>query len=132
MITISFDLDGTLVTDEFSQVVWHQGIPELYAQEYGCSFDEAQNIIINEYNKVVTAILALLPGTAILINNSLRYEEKTKWFWKKVRISEKLLRRLRDSSNPNIEEISSQFSEKMEELESEWPAMDSPAKQPKK
>ena len=88
--------------------------------------------LFEEWNKVITTILAALPGTAILINNSLRYEEKTKWFWKKVRISEKFLRKLRDSSSPDVEEISLQFSERMEELENEWPAMDSPAKQPKK
>jgi len=52
MTTISFDLDGTLVTDEFTQVVWHQGIPELYAGENKCTFDEAQSYIFNEYSKV--------------------------------------------------------------------------------
>jgi putative hydrolase of the HAD superfamily len=52
MITISFDLDGTLVTDEFSRIVWHQGIPELYSQENKCTFEEAQKLIFNEYSKV--------------------------------------------------------------------------------
>ncbi len=52
MTTISFDLDGTLVTDEFTQVVWHQGIPELYARENKCTFDEAKSYICNEYAKV--------------------------------------------------------------------------------
>ena len=52
MITISFDLDGTLVTEEFSQTVWHQGIPELYAQVHNCTFEEAQTFIFAEYSKV--------------------------------------------------------------------------------
>lgn len=52
MTTISFDLDGTLVTDEFTQVVWHQAIPELYARENTCTFGEAQSYIFNEYSKV--------------------------------------------------------------------------------
>jgi putative hydrolase of the HAD superfamily len=52
MITISFDLDGTLVTDEFTQIVWHQGIPELYSKENKCTFEEAQQFIFNEYSKV--------------------------------------------------------------------------------
>jgi len=52
MKIISFDLDGTLVTDAFSQVVWHQGIPELYAEKCGCSLREAQDFILKEYNKV--------------------------------------------------------------------------------
>jgi len=52
MNIISFDLDGTLVTDAFSQIVWHQGIPELYADKWGCSFREAQDFILKGYNKV--------------------------------------------------------------------------------
>jgi putative hydrolase of the HAD superfamily len=52
MKIISFDLDGTLVTDAFSQVVWHQGIPELYAEKYACSLRDAQAFILEEYNKV--------------------------------------------------------------------------------
>ena len=52
MTTISFDLDGTLVTDEFSQVVWHQGIPELYAKENTCTLEEAKSLILNEYAKI--------------------------------------------------------------------------------
>lgn len=52
MTVISFDLDGTLVTDEFSQIVWHRGIPELYAETYGVTFDEARQWIVQEYEKV--------------------------------------------------------------------------------
>ena len=49
---ISFDLDGTLVTDVFSQIVWHQGIPELYAKKYGGGLDEVKSFIFKEYSKV--------------------------------------------------------------------------------
>jgi len=52
MKVISFDLDGTLVTDEFSQMVWHQGIPELYAERYDGELDEAKRFIFQEYSKV--------------------------------------------------------------------------------
>jgi putative hydrolase of the HAD superfamily len=52
MKVISFDLDGTLVTDEFSQIVWHRAVPELYADKYGHGFDEAQKIVFEEYGKV--------------------------------------------------------------------------------
>lgn len=52
MKVISFDLDGTLVTDEFSQIVWHKGIPELCAEKYGWGLDEAQKYIFQEYEKV--------------------------------------------------------------------------------
>ena len=49
---ISFDLDGTLVTDVFSQIVWHQGIPELYAKKHGRRLDEVKSFIFREYSKV--------------------------------------------------------------------------------
>ena len=52
MKIISFDLDGTLITDEFSQIVWHQGIPELYAEKHGCELDEAKRFTFQEYSKV--------------------------------------------------------------------------------
>ena len=52
MDVISFDLDGTLVTDKFSQIIWHKGIPELYAEKYGCGLDEARKFIFQEYEKV--------------------------------------------------------------------------------
>ncbi len=52
MKVISFDLDGTLVTDEFSQIVWHKGIPELYAEKHDCELDDAKNFIFQEYEKV--------------------------------------------------------------------------------
>jgi putative hydrolase of the HAD superfamily len=52
MPLISFDLDGTLVTDEFTQMVWHRGMPELYAEQYACGFELAQAHMIGEYNKI--------------------------------------------------------------------------------
>jgi len=52
MCIISFDLDGTLVTDEFSRTVWHQGMPELYAEQYGCGVDQAKELLLGEYDKV--------------------------------------------------------------------------------
>lgn len=52
MRIISFDLDGTLVTDEFSQIVWHHGMPELYAAQYNCGLDRARELMIGEYNKI--------------------------------------------------------------------------------
>lgn len=52
MAIISFDLDGTLVTEEFSQTVWHQGIPELYAQHFACDLDHARKRILTEYSAV--------------------------------------------------------------------------------
>jgi len=52
MRVISFDLDGTLVTDKFNQIVWHQGIPELYAKKHDVGLDEAKHFVFKEYSKV--------------------------------------------------------------------------------
>jgi len=49
---ISFDLDGTLVEPEFNEWVWGVGIPRLLAEKRGVSFDEAKEIVEEEYRKV--------------------------------------------------------------------------------
>lgn len=46
---VSFDLDGTLVHGRFGDMVWHHGIPEKYAETYGISKEEAQALIVKEY-----------------------------------------------------------------------------------
>ncbi len=49
---VSFDADGTLVTPDFSQAVWYEGIPSLYARRNGISFEEAKAFIEKEYQVV--------------------------------------------------------------------------------
>ncbi|TET41854.1 MAG: HAD family hydrolase [Dehalococcoidia bacterium] len=49
---ISFDVEGTLATFDFSQTIWHEGIPALYAQKEGIELDQAREIVIKEYDKV--------------------------------------------------------------------------------
>jgi FMN phosphatase YigB (HAD superfamily) len=49
---VSFDADGTLVTPDFSQAVWYEGIPSLYARKNGVSFQEAKAFIEKEYQVV--------------------------------------------------------------------------------
>lgn len=46
---ISFDLDGTLVQGKFGDMVWHHGIPGKYAEKYGVRFEDAQRLILKEY-----------------------------------------------------------------------------------
>ncbi|HPP06773.1 MAG TPA: HAD family hydrolase [Syntrophorhabdaceae bacterium] len=46
---ISFDLDGTLVSARFGDMVWNHGIPIEYAKKYSLDFDDARKIVINEY-----------------------------------------------------------------------------------
>jgi putative hydrolase of the HAD superfamily len=49
---ISFDADGTLVTPDFSQAVWYEGVPALYADKNGISFEESKAFIEREYQVV--------------------------------------------------------------------------------
>ncbi len=54
---ISFDLDGTLVQGKFGEMVWHQGIPRKYSEKHGVRFDEAQKLILREYEIIGDANL---------------------------------------------------------------------------
>ncbi|MBN1191745.1 MAG: HAD family hydrolase [Dehalococcoidales bacterium] len=49
---ISFDLEGTLTTLDFSHFVWYEGIPLLYSKRHGVGFDEARTIIESRYQEV--------------------------------------------------------------------------------
>ncbi len=49
---ISFDMDGTLVESEYTDWVWHHGIPSLYAEKAGLPFEEAKAYVLKEYRKV--------------------------------------------------------------------------------
>jgi HAD superfamily hydrolase (TIGR01549 family) len=49
---VSFDAEGTLVTPDFSEAIWHEAIPTLYAQKKGLDLAQAKRFIADEYNKV--------------------------------------------------------------------------------
>ncbi len=49
---VSFDMEGTLVTPDFSQAVWYEGIPSLYAKSNGIGFEEARSLVDKEYREV--------------------------------------------------------------------------------
>jgi HAD superfamily hydrolase (TIGR01549 family) len=49
---ISFDAEGTVVTPAFSEAIWHEAIPALYAQKQGIDFAQAKKRIAEEYGKV--------------------------------------------------------------------------------
>jgi FMN phosphatase YigB (HAD superfamily) len=49
---ISFDMDGTLIAPEFTDWVWGHGIPTLYAEKTGLSFEAAKVFVEKEYQKV--------------------------------------------------------------------------------
>lgn len=49
---ISFDMDGTLIDPVFTDYVWGQGIPALYAKKVGVPFESAKVLVEKEYQKV--------------------------------------------------------------------------------
>jgi FMN phosphatase YigB (HAD superfamily) len=49
---ISFDAEGTVVTPDFSQAIWHEAIPALYAQKQGLDFAQAKRQIAEEYERI--------------------------------------------------------------------------------
>jgi putative hydrolase of the HAD superfamily len=49
---ISFDAEGTVVTPDFSEAIWHEAIPALYAQKQGLDFAQAKRCIAEEYGRI--------------------------------------------------------------------------------
>jgi putative hydrolase of the HAD superfamily len=49
---ISFDAEGTVVTPDFSEAIWHEAIPALYARKQGLDFDQAKRRIAEEYGRI--------------------------------------------------------------------------------
>jgi HAD superfamily hydrolase (TIGR01549 family) len=49
---VSFDLEGTLVTPDFSTSVWYEGVPALYASQNQISFAEASHYVRQKYQEV--------------------------------------------------------------------------------
>jgi len=49
---ISFDAEGTVVTPDFSQAIWHEAIPALYAQKQGLDLAQAKRHVAEEYGKI--------------------------------------------------------------------------------
>lgn len=49
---ISFDVGGTLVDHNFTELVWNTGIPKLYAEKTGIDLENARQRITAEYEAV--------------------------------------------------------------------------------
>ena len=49
---ISFDLTGTLVTEEFVDYFWLELIPQLFAKRHSVNLDEAKRIVYSSYDEI--------------------------------------------------------------------------------
>ena len=50
--TVSFDMNGTITQGGFVDLVWHEGVPALYARTRGLPLDAARRIVHQEYDEV--------------------------------------------------------------------------------
>lgn len=91
----------------------------------------AKDIFRAPWDRVIASVVAALPAVMLLVNNTLRFEERTKWFWRKTRTAERFLRRVEGQRNPEGTTLSDEYSRICEELEGEWPAFGSSPSQPK-
>jgi putative hydrolase of the HAD superfamily len=48
---ISFDMDGTLVTEDFDNKIWMEELPAYYAKEKGITVDEAKGYVFSKYKE---------------------------------------------------------------------------------
>ncbi|MEF8874065.1 MAG: HAD family hydrolase [Candidatus Thermoplasmatota archaeon] len=65
---ISFDMDGTLMPDDFADDFWLERIPQLYAEKESISKKEASSHLLEEYDRVG--------------KNDIRWYEPDYWFSK--------------------------------------------------
>jgi putative hydrolase of the HAD superfamily len=49
---VSFDVEGTMVTTDFSYSIWFEMIPQRYADRWGLSFEQATQKIKHEYDSL--------------------------------------------------------------------------------
>ena len=49
---ISFDAEGTIVTPDFSETIWREAIPALYARSRGLDLVEARTRVFEQYDAV--------------------------------------------------------------------------------
>ena len=84
--------------------------------------DLAKTLFGESGGKIASTALAAIPGIVLLINNTLKYEQRMKWFWKKVRVAERYARTLRDDPGADLKTLSAAFSKESEQLEEEWPS----------
>jgi len=49
---VSFDVEGTLVTTDFSSAIWFELIPRRYSERYGLSFEEATDQVRQAYDNI--------------------------------------------------------------------------------
>lgn len=51
---ISFDMDGTLLNEEFDKLIWNEEIPKLYAKKNNLDIETAKKEVYKDYFQDIT------------------------------------------------------------------------------
>lgn len=81
-------------------------------------------VAIDQMPRPLIAALASLPGIFILINTTFRFEERSRWYWRKRTRLEIVCRQHKFEGLPE-EDASKKWNEIDEEMFSEWPGFGS-------
>ena len=49
---VSFDMEGTLIDDNFSDLIWEHDIPRLYSLKNNLEFEEAKRYVLQQYDAI--------------------------------------------------------------------------------
>ncbi|MGC8935985.1 MAG: HAD family hydrolase [Candidatus Methanomethylicaceae archaeon] len=49
---VSFDVDGTLVTPSFADLVWLEALPQAVSEEWGIQLEDAKKMLYSDYNTI--------------------------------------------------------------------------------
>lgn len=71
----------------------------------------------------VRALVTAIPGIVVLANGTLKFQQKSRWYWHRVRLFEGLVRRLR-YQGASVAEVSAEFTKLSQQLEDDWPGFD--------
>lgn len=90
MIThLSFDLDGTLIDEEYDSYLWNEEIPRIYAEQENISAERAKEKVYSEYYK------------ALFIEKINNWTDIIYWF-KKLKLSSDKLELILNDMKKNI------------------------------
>ena len=80
------------------------------------------------------AFVTAIPGIVVLIHGTLKFQQKSRWYWNRVRKFEALVRKVRFEGG-DLAEVSREFSSISQKLEDDWPTFEplpvQPASPPK-
>jgi len=75
------------------------------------------------------ALVTAIPGVVVLIHGTLKFQQKSRWYWNRVRKFESLVRKAK-YEGVGLPEVSREFSAISEKLEDDWPTFEPMPTQP--